>query len=161
MARAPRAADLRPSLNTPPPIPSDVGHCTIGPVPTAPMAASAVPPPPQPPPLHADDAPIHPRLQLHRPTEGSLLDMRGALQQELLETAVIHARWLPSTEVFDFSFDEATTVLALKAWLSSQVGCSAQHMHIVYALTQMRDEIPFSQYVRHGETVLAKPKRGG
>ena len=95
------------------------------------------------------------------PTEEPLLDLRGILQQDLLETAVLHVRWLPSTEVFDFSFDEATTVLALKAWLSSQVGCGAQHMHIVSGLTQMRDETPLSQYVRHGDTVLAKPKRGG
>ena len=88
-------------------------------------------------------------------------DLCEVLQQDLLETTVIHIRWLPSTEVFDFSFDEATTVLALKAWLSSQVGCNAPHMHLVYGLTQMRDEIPLSQYVRRGDTVLAKPKQGG
>ena len=125
------------------------------------MAAPATPPPLQPPPPHADDAPNSPTPAAAPPTEEPLLDLREVLQQDLLETAVIHVRWLPSTEVFDFSFDEATTVLALKAWLSSQVGCSAQHMHLVYALTQMRDEIPLSQYVRHGETVLAKPKQGG
>ena len=129
-----------------------------------PVTAAAVPAAaaqsqrPQP---HADAAPTSPAPAAAPPTEEPLLDLRAILQQDLLETAVLHVRWLPSTEVFDFSFDEATTVLALKAWLSSQVGCGAQHMHIVSGLTQMRDEIPLSQYVRHGDTVLAKPQRGG
>ena len=78
-----------------------------------------------------------------------------------LDLAAISVRWQPTTEVFDFSFDETTTVSALKDWLSAQVGCNAPHMHLVYGLTQLRDEIPLSQYVGHGDTVLAHPKRGG
>ena len=84
-----------------------------------------------------------------------------ALQGMTLDQALIRVRWQPTTEVFDFSFDETTTVSALKAWLSAQVGCNAPHMHLVYGLTQLRDEIPLSQYVGHGDTVLAHPKRGG
>ena len=78
-----------------------------------------------------------------------------------LDLAAISVRWQPTTELFDFSFDEATTVSALKEWLSARVGCNAPHMHLVYGLTQLRDEIPLSQYVGHGDTVLAHPKRGG
>ena len=78
-----------------------------------------------------------------------------------LDRAAISVRWQPTAEVFDFSFDEATTVSALKDWLSAQVGCNAPHMHLVYGLTQLRDEIPLSQYVGHGDTVLAHPKLGG
>ena len=87
--------------------------------------------------------------------------MHDALQSMTLDLAAISVRWQPTTEVFDFSFDETTTVSALKAWLSAQVGCNAPHMHLVYGLTQLRDEILFSQYVGHGDTVLAQPKRGG
>ena len=78
-----------------------------------------------------------------------------------LAQAAISVRWQPTTEVFDFSFDEAITVSALKDWLSVRVGCNAPHMHLVYGLTQLRDDIPLSQYVGHGDTVLAHPKRGG
>ena len=78
-----------------------------------------------------------------------------------LDQALIRVRWQPTTEVFDFSFDETTTVWALKAWLSAQVACDVPHMHLVYGLTQLRDETPLSQYVGDGDTVLAHPKRGG
>ena len=78
-----------------------------------------------------------------------------------LDQALTSVRWQPTAEVFDFSVDEATTVSALKEWLSAQVGCNAPHMHLVYGLTQLRDEIPLSQYVGHGDTVIARPKRGG
>ena len=75
--------------------------------------------------------------------------------------AAISVRWQPTTELVDFSFDEATTVSVLKEWLSARVACNAPHMHLVYGLAQLRDEIPLSQYVGHGDTVLAHPKRGG
>ena len=78
-----------------------------------------------------------------------------------LHVATIHVRWLPSTEVFDFTIDDTTTVLALKVWLSAAVGCDAPHMHVDHALTQLRGDIPLSQYVGHGDTVVARPKRGG
>ena len=74
--------------------------------------------------------------------------------------ATIHVQWMPSTEVFDFPIDETTTVFALKTWLATEVGCDAPHMHVDYA-TQLRDEVPLSQYVRNGDTVFARPKRGG
>ena len=78
-----------------------------------------------------------------------------------LDVATIHVRWLPSTEVFDFPIDDTTTVFALKAWLSREVGCEAQHMHVDYAFPQLRGDAPLSQYVGHGDTVYARPKRGG
>eukprot|EP00974_Lingulodinium_polyedra_P042215 4052116-Lingulodinium_polyedra.AAC.1 len=69
-----------------------------------------------------------------------------------LAVATIHVRWLPATEVFDFPIDDTTTVFALKVWLSSQMACDAPHMHVDYAITQLRDEVPLSQYVSHGDT---------
>ena len=78
-----------------------------------------------------------------------------------LDLAAISVRWQPTAEVFEFSFDKTNTVSALKDWLPAQVGCSAPHMHLVYGLTQLRDEIPLSQYVGHGDTLIAQPKRGG
>ena len=77
------------------------------------------------------------------------------------EAAVIHVRWQPSTEVFDFSIDEATRASTLKHWLSDHVPCNAPHMHLVFGATQLQDHAPLSQHVGHGDTLLAHPKRGG
>ena len=84
-----------------------------------------------------------------------------ALQDMTLGLAAISVRCQPATEVFEFSFDETTTVSALKDWLSAHVGGNDPHMHLRYGLTHLRDEIPLSQYVGRGDAVVAQPKRGG
>ena len=87
--------------------------------------------------------------------------MAVAVRDVQLVAANIRVRWLPSTEIFYFTIDEATTTLALKVWLSTRVGCYATHMHIYFGMTQLPDEVPLSQYAGHGDTVVARPKRGG
>ena len=89
------------------------------------------------------------------------LALDEVLKDVQLDAAIIHVRWLPSTEVFDFRIDDTTTVLALKTWLSGEVACGAPHMHVDYAYRQLRDDVPLSQFVGHGDTVCARPKRGG
>eukprot|EP00974_Lingulodinium_polyedra_P087414 8472730-Lingulodinium_polyedra.AAC.1 len=84
--------------------------------------------------------------------EESPFALHEVLENVQLAVATIHVRWLPSTEVFDFPIDNATTVFDLKAWLPSEVACYAPHMHVGYALTQLRDEAPLGQYVGHGDT---------
>ena len=61
-----------------------------------------------------------------------------------LDSACVRVRWLPSTEIFEFTIDETTTTLALKMWLSARVGCAAPHMHIDYGITQLPDEVLLS-----------------
>ena len=78
-----------------------------------------------------------------------------------LDAANIRVCWLPSTEIFEFTINETTTTLSLKVWLSTRVGCYAPHMHIYYGITQLPDEVPLSQYAGHGDTVEARPTRGG
>ena len=141
LARAPRAADLRPRLDTPHPPPPTAGD-----------------------PLHPEErAAVSNTTQpaAAPPTEALPLALDEALKDVQHDMATIHARWLPSTEVFDFTIDDTTTVLALKVWLSAEVGCDAPHMHVHRAFTQLRDEVPLGQYVGHGDTVFARPKRGG
>ena len=87
--------------------------------------------------------------------------MAVAVRDVQLDAANIRVCWLPSTEIFEFTIDETTTTLALKVWLSTRVGCHAPHMHIYYGITQLPDEVPLSQYAGHGDTVDARPKRGG
>ena len=87
--------------------------------------------------------------------------MRDVLQDIPLDTAIVHVLWQPTTEVFDLPIVETTTVFALKDMLATRVACDAPHMHLVFGLTQLRDEVPLSQYVGHGDTVLGRPKRGG
>ena len=87
--------------------------------------------------------------------------MAVAVTDVQFDAANISVCWLPSTEIFDFTIDEATTTLALKVWLSTRVGCYATHMHIYFGMTQLPDEVPLSQYAGHGDTVAARPKRGG
>ena len=87
--------------------------------------------------------------------------MAVAVRDVQLDAANIRVCWLPSTEIFDFTIDEATTTLALKVWLSTRVGCYATHMHIYFGMTQLPDEVPLSQCAGHGDTVVARPKRGG
>ena len=77
------------------------------------------------------------------------------------EAASIHVHWQPSTEVFDFSIDQATRASTLKHWLSNHVACNAPHMHLVFGATQLHDHAPLSQHVGHGDTLRAHPKRGG
>ena len=87
--------------------------------------------------------------------------MAVAVRDVQLDTANIRVCWLPSTEIFEFTIDETMTTLAVKVWLSTRVGCAAPHMHIDFGITQLPDEVPLSQYAGHGDTVVARPKRGG
>ena len=89
------------------------------------------------------------------------LALDEVLRDVELETAIIRVRWLPSTEAFDFRIDDTTTVLELKTWLAAKVACGAPQMHVDYAYRQLRDDVPLSQLVGHGDTVYARPKRGG
>ena len=163
MARVPRAADLRPSLSKRPPGPSDEADSSVRHAPTTPEAAPATPAPPrggEPPDQRAavSDTAQSAAAPL---VSVSPLALDEVLRDVQLDTATIHVRWLPSTEVFDFRIDETTTVIALKTWLSAEVACGASHMHVDYAYRQLRDDVPLSQFVGHGDTVYARPKRGG
>merc|ERR1711884_63435 len=95
------------------------------------------------PPPHAAAAAMQPEPPAATPAESETA-WPDALQGMTLDLAAISVRWQPATELFDFSFDEATTVSALKEWLSARVACNAPHMHLVDGLTQLRAEIPLS-----------------
>ena len=138
-ARRPRAADLLPRIATPQPPP--------------PTADDALRPPAR---ATIPDA-THPSLT--PPTEESPLALHEVLRDVQLDAATIHVRWLPSTEVFDFPTNGTTTVFDLKAWLAGKVRSDAPPMHVGHGVTQLRDEAPLSQYIGHGDTVLARTKQ--
>ena len=87
--------------------------------------------------------------------------MREVLRDVELSVAAVNARWTPSRKVFTYPIDDATTVLEFKGALSRDVGCEAHNMQLLYGIMQLCDDVPLSQYVRHGDMLLAKPKTGG
>ena len=87
--------------------------------------------------------------------------MRQVLRDVDLDVGTVNVRWQPWTQVFTFPIDEATTAVEIKDLLSREVECEAHNMHLVYGFTQLRDDAPLSQHVSSGDTLMAKPKRGG
>ena len=83
------------------------------------------------------------------------------VQEQDATAALLHVRWVPTTEVFDFRFNEYTTVSELKTWLAPRVACGAPHMQLRFGLTELSDAVPLCQYVGHENLVLARPKAGG